>query len=78
MQLYILLNEYRKGFYVNQFIFLYSTGNNPRIWSKDDGGWEMHLLSTITEWLCAIAICIFILSFTNEFREIELHYPKVI
>ncbi|XP_057324611.1 DNA damage-regulated autophagy modulator protein 2 [Microplitis mediator] len=52
-------------------------GNNPRIWSKDDGGWEMHLLSTITEWLCAIAICIFILSFTNEFREIELRYPKI-
>ncbi|CAG5100954.1 Similar to Dram2: DNA damage-regulated autophagy modulator protein 2 (Mus musculus) [Cotesia congregata] len=52
-------------------------GNNPRTWSPEDGGWEMHLLSTISEWLLAIAICIFLLSFTHEFREIEMTYPKI-
>ncbi|KAK0079490.1 hypothetical protein PV325_001207 [Microctonus aethiopoides] len=52
-------------------------GNNPMKWLKDDGGWEMHMISSATEWLCAIAICIYILSFTYEFREIQLSYPKV-
>lgn len=46
-------------------------------WLRDDGGWEMHMVSSATEWLCAIAICIYILSFTYEFREIQLSYPKV-
>ncbi|XP_034949080.1 DNA damage-regulated autophagy modulator protein 2 [Chelonus insularis] len=52
-------------------------GSDPKTWSKNDGGWEMHLLSTITEWLCACTICVYILSFTNEFREVQLSYPKI-
>ncbi|KYN40136.1 DNA damage-regulated autophagy modulator protein 2 [Trachymyrmex septentrionalis] len=53
-------------------------GTNPRKWHKEDGGWELHVVSTITEWLCAIAFCTYILTFTEEFRDIRIIPPKVI
>ncbi|XP_018378505.1 PREDICTED: LOW QUALITY PROTEIN: uncharacterized protein LOC108771097 [Trachymyrmex cornetzi] len=53
-------------------------GTNPRKWHKEDGGWELHVVSTITEWLCAIAFSTYILTFTEEFRDIRIIPPKVI
>ncbi|XP_026831106.1 uncharacterized protein LOC113563580 [Ooceraea biroi] len=53
-------------------------GTNPRKWYKEDGGWELHVASTITEWLCAMAFCAYILTFTEEFRDIRISPPKVI
>jgi len=57
---------------------IYPVGTNPRKWHKEDGGWELHVVSTITEWLCAIAFCTYILTFTEEFRDIRIIPPKVI
>lgn len=53
-------------------------GTNPRKWYKGDGGWELHVASTITEWVCAVAFCIYILTFTNEFRDIKISHPRVV
>ncbi|XP_023290703.1 DNA damage-regulated autophagy modulator protein 2 isoform X2 [Orussus abietinus] len=53
-------------------------GTNPRKWYKDDGGWELHVVSTVAEWICAIGFCAYILTFTDEFREIQLIQPKAI
>lgn len=53
-------------------------GTNPRKWYKEDGGWELHVASTVTEWLCAMAFCAYILTFTEEFRDIRISPPKVI
>ncbi|KYM85518.1 DNA damage-regulated autophagy modulator protein 2 [Atta colombica] len=53
-------------------------GTNPRKWNKEDGGWELHVVSTITEWLCAIAFCTYILTFTEEFRDIRIIPPKAV
>ncbi|KYN07461.1 DNA damage-regulated autophagy modulator protein 2, partial [Cyphomyrmex costatus] len=53
-------------------------GTNPQKWHKEDGGWELHVVSTITEWLCAIAFCTYILTFTEEFKDIRIIPPKVI
>lgn len=53
-------------------------GTNPRKWYKEDGGWELHVASTVTEWLCAIAFCGYILTFTEEFRDVRISPPKVI
>ncbi|EZA56521.1 DNA damage-regulated autophagy modulator protein [Ooceraea biroi] len=53
-------------------------GTNPRKWYKEDGGWELHVASTITEWLCAMAFCAYILTFTEEFRDIRISPPKII
>ncbi|XP_043515743.1 uncharacterized protein LOC122531689 [Frieseomelitta varia] len=53
-------------------------GTNPRKWYKEDGGWELHVASTITEWLCAVAFCVYILTFTEEFRDVRVTHPKVV
>jgi len=34
--------------------------------------------STITEWLYAIAFCAYILTFTEEFRDVRISPPKVL
>ncbi|XP_035729063.1 uncharacterized protein LOC118444675 [Vespa mandarinia] len=52
-------------------------GTNPQKWYKGDGGWELHVASTVTEWICAIAFCIYILTFTDEFKDIRMSHPKV-
>ncbi|KAF7387239.1 hypothetical protein HZH68_012916 [Vespula germanica] len=51
-------------------------GTNPQKWYKNDGGWELHVASTVTEWICAIAFCVYILTFTDEFRDIRMIHPK--
>ncbi|XP_012264241.2 DNA damage-regulated autophagy modulator protein 1 isoform X1 [Athalia rosae] len=53
-------------------------GDNPRKWHKEDGGWELHVASTVAEWICAGFFCFYILTFTDEFRSIQLKRPKVI
>ncbi|KAH0956098.1 hypothetical protein HN011_000465 [Eciton burchellii] len=53
-------------------------GTNPQKWHKEDGGWELHVTSTITEWICAMAFCIYILTFMEEFRSIRIFSPKMI
>ncbi|XP_066583529.1 DNA damage-regulated autophagy modulator protein 2-like isoform X2 [Prorops nasuta] len=52
-------------------------GVNPRKWYKEDGGWGLHVISTVTEWICAIAFCLYILTFTDDFKDIRLLHPKV-
>lgn len=37
----------------------------------------MHVASTVTEWICAAAFCIYLLTFTDEFRDIKISHPKV-
>lgn len=53
-------------------------GTNPRKWHKEDGGWELHTASSVTEWLCVMAFCAYILTFIEEFRDIRISPPKVI
>ncbi|XP_046434432.1 DNA damage-regulated autophagy modulator protein 2 isoform X1 [Neodiprion pinetum] len=53
-------------------------GNNPRKWYKADGGWELHMASTVAEWLCAGCFCVYILTFTDEFRGVQLKRPKIL
>ncbi|XP_015111768.1 DNA damage-regulated autophagy modulator protein 2 [Diachasma alloeum] len=52
-------------------------GEDVRKWRPEDGGWGLHLFSSICEWACAIVVCIYILTFTNEFREIQMSCPKI-
>lgn len=47
-------------------------GSNPRKWYPNDGGWQLHVISTASEWVVAVAFCIYILSFAREFRNISL------
>lgn len=53
-------------------------GTNPRKWYREDGGWELHVASTITEWLCAGAFAVYILTFSEEFRDVKVIHPKIV
>jgi predicted cobalt transporter CbtA len=53
------------------------TGKDPRKWYPEDGGWEMHVASTVSEWIVATSFCIYILSFVREFQIINIEEPQV-
>jgi hypothetical protein len=46
-------------------------------WRPDDGGWELHLASTISEWVLCITYCVLVLSFVPEFYNLELEAPVI-
>ena len=52
-------------------------GKDPRKWYPEDGGWEMHVASTVSEWIVATSFCVYILSFVQEFRTIKIEEPQV-
>jgi len=52
-------------------------GKDPRKWYPEDGGWEMHVASTVSEWIVATSFCVYILSFVQEFRAINIEEPQV-
>ena len=53
------------------------SGDDPRKWYPKDGGWEMHVVSTVSEWIVATSFCVYILSFVQEFRTISIEEPQV-
>lgn len=52
-------------------------GNDPRHWYPSDGGWMYHVISSVSEWIVATAFCVYILSFTPEFRTIDFDHPQI-
>lgn len=52
-------------------------GKDPTKWYPKDGGWVLHVVSTVSEWMLSACFCLFILSFVNEFRKISLEPPRV-
>lgn len=52
-------------------------GQDPRKWYPSDGGWMYHVISSISEWIIATVFCFYILSFTDEFRDIHIDHPKI-
>lgn len=52
-------------------------GQDPRKWYPSDGGWIYHVISSISEWLIATVFCFYILSFTDEFRDIHIDHPHI-
>uniref|UniRef100_A0A182TX38 CWH43-like N-terminal domain-containing protein n=1 Tax=Anopheles melas TaxID=34690 RepID=A0A182TX38_9DIPT len=53
-------------------------GTDPRKWYPSDGGWEYHVASSISEWIVATAFCFYVLTFTDEFRTMQLDHPPLI
>jgi len=52
-------------------------GDDPTKWNKDDGGWSLHVVSTASEWIMAMAFDIFLLSLVPEFRKLVLESPRI-
>ncbi|PSN45364.1 hypothetical protein C0J52_06521 [Blattella germanica] len=57
------------------FILLSITGVISHL-QFNDGGWEMHVVSTVSEWIVATSFCVFILTFVREFRTIAIEEPQ--
>lgn len=43
----------------------------------EDGGWNLHIISTICEWMSALSLCTFILTYVREMHRISLSSPRV-
>lgn len=52
-------------------------GTDPRKWYPSDGGWHYHVASSISEWIVATIFSFYILSFTDEFRDVHLGHPQM-
>lgn len=52
-------------------------GQDPRKWYPSDGGWKYHVASSISEWIVATIFCFYILSFSDEFRDISFSHPSI-
>ena len=55
------------------------TGSSEAFWSPDDGGYALHLFSTIGEWVACLCLALFPASFYEEFKtfSLEIHHVKV-
>ncbi|CAH0552919.1 unnamed protein product [Brassicogethes aeneus] len=40
-------------------------------WKEEDGGYDIHIISTVTEWICASTILGYLSLFSQEFKEIN-------
>lgn len=58
--------------------FSYFTGDNFYKWTSKDGGWVPHVISSSCEWVMAVMLNIFILTFTREFHKISMTSPRII
>ncbi|XP_076256240.1 DNA damage-regulated autophagy modulator protein 2-like [Rhynchophorus ferrugineus] len=45
-------------------------GDNLTLWSMEDGGYKLHLTSTITEWILSIATMLHFVTYINELKEV--------
>nr|CAD7572490.1 unnamed protein product [Timema californicum] len=52
-------------------------GENNRKWRPEDGGWDAHIVSTVSEWMLSIIFCTFILTYVRDFSYIHLEPPVV-
>ncbi|XP_039290347.1 DNA damage-regulated autophagy modulator protein 2 [Nilaparvata lugens] len=46
-------------------------------WSPADPGWAWHVAGTISEWLLAGSVGLFVLTYSSDFKRLTLHPPKV-
>lgn len=53
------------------------TGTDITKWSKEDGAFTSRLTSTITEWITAVAVVLYILTFTDEFKSLNMERPSI-
>ena len=55
------------------------TGSSVDFWSPGDGGYALHLFSTIGEWVACLCLALFPASFYEEFKtfSLEIHHVEV-
>ncbi|KAJ8962321.1 hypothetical protein NQ318_018300, partial [Aromia moschata] len=53
------------------------TGTDITKWERKDGGYDLHLISVISEWILAIVTQLFLVSFAGEFRLVQFSEPTM-
>jgi len=53
-------------------------GDLPQKWTKSDGGYGMHIASTVTEWICTMCVIIFLVTYWYEFRTFSIQEPIIL
>ncbi|XP_019871581.2 DNA damage-regulated autophagy modulator protein 2 [Aethina tumida] len=53
------------------------TGEDKTKWNEEDGGYTLHFVSTVAEWILAIFTMIYIVTFTKEFKTITIKEPEI-
>jgi len=51
-------------------------GSDQTKWKPSDGGYLYHVISSVCEWISALSIDFFILSFAHEFKFMSISSPK--
>ena len=49
-----------------------------RKWKPEDGGYNEHIISTVTEWLFVLSIVIVFCTFYPDFRRVKLKRPELV
>lgn len=52
-------------------------GKDRTEWRPEDGGYKLHVASTASEWLLALAVDLYLLTFVRELHGLYLQSPKV-
>ncbi|XP_065669751.1 DNA damage-regulated autophagy modulator protein 1 [Hydra vulgaris] len=62
-------------------VFFYFSNNATRngqkdltIWKSTDPGYKMHIISSLSEWFCAVCLLIYFISFSREFNEVKIGF----
>ncbi|KAJ8962318.1 hypothetical protein NQ318_018297, partial [Aromia moschata] len=52
-------------------------GDTIQNWKKEDNGFRFHIISTVSEWVCASCTLTFICMFQTEFEDIDMKEPQI-
>lgn len=53
------------------------SGDNPRLWEPEHGGYALHLISTFSEWFLVFSYSVYVSTFYWEFRNVNVKLPPV-
>lgn len=56
--------------------YKYFHGTDTTNWRPEDGGYIYHVISSVCEWISAMSIDFYILSFAHEFKFMSISSPK--
>jgi hypothetical protein len=59
-------------------LFYLILGEDQQRWKPDDGGWPLHVTSSISDLLISLSFIIFILTFTPGFKNFKIDSVKMI
>lgn len=52
-------------------VYFFLPGDSIQWWTEDDGAFEYRLAGSFLEWIMAILMIIFVVSYTNEFKTLQ-------